>query len=617
MNSTRPNTARSMSESTSRTPGMTRQATFDFFEDDGLPTPAVTARQARDTAQALFAVDGDVRELGSQQDANFLITCQDGTQHILKFSNPAFTSSELLAQDEAVAHVAVGEPAALLPHPRRGIDGLTVQQTTITGQRLYVRLLDYLPGQPLSSRPYLSPDTVRAVGELAGRVSRALGDFEHPGAERILQRDLRHAAAVVERLSGHVRHNDRAAMIRAATEQARRILDRHADALPLQVIHGDITDDNVIFRADDQRRLHPVGVIDFGDVTRSWAVGELAVTCASMLHHSGATPPTVVPLVLAFHQHQPLSPAEIEVIWPLVVLRTAVLVVSGHQQVAIDASNDYALGNSEREWTLFEQAISVPMEVMTELLRRALGRPTSPVRCPQPQAALLPSLSGPAVSMDLSATSELLHAGRWTEPGAERELGEALLREGAPVVVTRYAERRMTRSRINSASPPATAALAVDVHLAAPAPVHAPWSARVETAADGVLVLRSADMGLLLRGLSPAVSPGDRVEPGQFLGYVGGTPVLQVQLCTLTGLMPPAFVRSDEAAGDGACAGPPGRGGGAAAARGRRRRQPRVSEAQRAREPRAPACRARPLRSAPGRARRRGPRGRADAGHRG
>jgi 4-aminobutyrate aminotransferase-like enzyme/Ser/Thr protein kinase RdoA (MazF antagonist) len=549
MSSTRPNTSRSLSESTSRAPGVTSQATFDFFEDDGLPTPAVTAGQARDTAQILFGIHGSVREFGSQQDANFLITCQDGTRHVLKFSNPAFTFSELQAQDEAVAHVAVRESAALLPHSRRGIDGLTVQQTTITGQRLYVRLLDYLTGQPLSSRPYLSPDTVRAVGELAGRVSRALGDFDHPGAERILQWDLRHAAAVVERLSGHVRDGDRAAMICAAAERARHILDQHAEALPLQVIHGDITDDNVISRADAHGRLHPVGVIDFGDMTRSWAVAELAVTCSSVLHHSGATPATVVPLVLAFHQHQPLSPAEIEVLWPLVVLRAAVLVVSGHQQVSIDASNDYVLGNSEREWTIFEQAVSVPMEVMTELLRRALGRPASPVQCPQPQAALLPSLSGPAVSMDLSATSELLHTGRWTEPGAERRLGEALLREGAPAAITRYAERRMTRSRINSACPPATAALAVDVHLAAQAPVHAPWPARVEIGADGALVLNSAGMDLLLHGLRPAVSPGDQVEPGQFLGAAEGTPALQVQLCTLTGLMPPAFVRSDVAAG--------------------------------------------------------------------
>jgi 4-aminobutyrate aminotransferase-like enzyme/Ser/Thr protein kinase RdoA (MazF antagonist) len=527
---------------------VTSQASFDFFEADGLPTPAVTAGQARDTAQALFGIDGSVRELGSQQDVNFLITCQEGARHVLKFSNPAFTSMELLAQDEAVAHVAA-RTDALLPHSRRGTDGLTVQQTTIGGQRLHVRLLDYLDGQPLSSRRYLSPRNVRAFGELAGRVSRALSDFDHPGTERTLQWDLRHAAAVVERLASHVRDGDRASLIRAAAERAQRILDRHADALPLQVIHGDITDDNIIGRANAHSRLHPVGVIDFGDLTRSWAVGELAVTCSSVLHHSGATPATVVPLVLAFHQHRPLSLAEIEVLWPLVVLRATVLVVSGHQQVSIDTANDYALANLDRERTILDQAVSVPMEVMTELLRRALGRPASRVRCPRPQAALLPSLSGPAVPMDLSATSELLHAGRWTDPDAERDLAQALLREGAPAAVTRYAERRMTRSCTNSASPPATAALAVDVHLNAPTPVHAPWAAHVDSGANGALVLRSAGMDLLLRGLRTTVSPGDHVEPGQFLGDVEGTRALQVQLCALTDLTPPAFVRPDVAVG--------------------------------------------------------------------
>ena len=58
---------------------------------------------------------------------------------------------------------------------------------------------------------------------------------------------------------------------------------RQCRRLPVQPIHGDLTEDNVVGRRDEAGRLMPGGVIDFGDLTRSWRVGDLAVACASLL----------------------------------------------------------------------------------------------------------------------------------------------------------------------------------------------------------------------------------------------------------------------------------------------------------------------------------------------
>ena len=60
-----------------------------------------------------------------------------------------------------------------------------------------------------------------------------------------------------------------------------------------------------------------------------------------MLRHAGAEPCSVLPAVRAFGALRPLSAAEATVLWPLVVLRAAVLVVSGEQQAAINGVNDY------------------------------------------------------------------------------------------------------------------------------------------------------------------------------------------------------------------------------------------------------------------------------------
>ena len=91
------------------------------------------------------------------------------------------------------------------------------------------------------------------------------------------------------------------------------------------------------------------------------------------VRHAGAEPCSTLPAVRAFHETRPLSAEEAAALWPLVVLRAAVLVVSGEQQAAIDGVNDYVTGALEHERRLFERAMSVPAEVMTGLILAELG----------------------------------------------------------------------------------------------------------------------------------------------------------------------------------------------------------------------------------------------------
>ena len=47
------------------------------------------------------------------------------------------------------------------------------------------------------------------------------------------------------------------------------------------------------------------------------------------------------------------------------MLRTAVLIVSGAQQAALDPDNAYVTEQSDGEMRMFEQATSIPIDVMT------------------------------------------------------------------------------------------------------------------------------------------------------------------------------------------------------------------------------------------------------------
>lgn len=492
------------------------------------PTPPdLTADDAAAIARDLFAVEATARSLGSHQDRNFLLEGEGGPL-LLKIANPGTTAAELEAQSIAADRVAEHAPAIRVPRSRRGggesaagatsgteAPDASVRSFEFDGQRLHARLLDFLEGAPLSGGGYLSPRAVRAIGRLAAEVDTALDGLEAPGVERPHQWDLRRSPAVLGALLPYVGDAELRRRLRSAADAAWSIVERNADALSVQVIHGDLTDDNVVW-SDPVTRI-PDGVIDFGDLNRSWGVGEIAITLSSLLHHDGVDLPASLRCLAAYHEVRPLRRGEAESLWPLVVLRGAILVASGHHVIATDPDNEYAVENLQHELAIFDAATSVPLPVATALVLAAIGEQPDEVRLPA-HVPLVPALAaGDIAVLDYSATSPGLHEGRWLDPEIEGDLAAAALAGGADAALTRFAERRLTRSSPRSMSEPENVVLGVDVTLAASVELVAPWAGVVEVSLDG-LVLRGDGLELRLDGAGALVETQAAVSAGQPIG---------------------------------------------------------------------------------------------------
>jgi 4-aminobutyrate aminotransferase-like enzyme/Ser/Thr protein kinase RdoA (MazF antagonist) len=456
-------------------------AGVDFFAHGGLPVPQVTINQAERVA-ALLGLTVQAQPLGSQQDSNFLLADGGSVLGVLKIANPAFSAAEIEAQDAAAAHIAAACRDLRVATVTHGPAEVPVDGGPADGSRALARVLRFLPGGTLAGAGrYLSPRVVAGLGTVAGQVSLALSSFEHPGLDRVLQWDLRHALRVVDALAGHVRDEDLRDRVTAAARAAWSRVEPLAEGLPSQAVHGDVTDDNVVCLLERGLRT-PDGIIDFGDLTSSWAVGELAVAITSVLRHAGAEPCSVLPAVRAFGGLRPLSAAEAAALWPLVVLRAAVLVVSGEQQAAIDGVNDYVTGALEHERRLFERAMSVPAEVMTGLILAELGLAGEPLPASRVPSGVVVDLGpldlGRCAVLDLSAQSDAVDEGAWLEPGLEDRLAQALLAEGYDAVATRFGEARLTASTVLAGVSPATIATGIDLWLARPVELPAQLTVR-------------------------------------------------------------------------------------------------------------------------------------------
>jgi len=498
---------------------------FNFFDQQALAAPELSPAAAENLVRERYGIDGTATELGSQQDANFRIESAAAT-FVLKVSNPAFTADDLDAQDRAAAHVA-RSAGILAPTAVEGHDGRTVQPVTVAGRSTVARLVTYLDGESLSAGEYLAPPVVAALGDLAGRTSLALATYAGPLPPRELQWDLRNAHDVVVRLAEFVSVPGGADAARDAAGRAADALATYAGRLPLQPVHGDLTADNVISVAGADGRRRPVGVIDFGDLMRSWGIAELAVTCSSLLPYSGSDPSVILPAIRAFHAVRPITDDELSALWPLVVLRAAALMVSGRHQASIDAANRYAVGNLDHEWRVFEAATALPIDVMTALVRSAIRPPVAP-----PVAAGRPVIAGHTLTvLDFSTTSPALHDGRFGHD-------EADLAAIAGLAYVPYLQPRLTRTRLNSAEPPATVGLGVELFAAEPVDLRAPWPGTVVLHDDAVALHGESRTLWLTGSLRDTVSGA--LQAGELLGHLlPGSARIQVSLLNAR---PPFFV---------------------------------------------------------------------------
>ncbi|SKA98935.1 4-aminobutyrate aminotransferase [Agreia bicolorata] len=402
---------------------------FDYFAQVELPTPTLDVAEVVRLVSTTFGLDVDARSLGSQQDQNFRLFVRGSNQPlgVLKISNPAFSEAEIDMQDLAAAVVADHDATLRIPRIVEGPRGPMSEWWETSQGSFHARVIENISGSTLMGSDYMAPAVIERMGELAGRVSVALQGFEHDASSRVLQWNLRHAGRVIDTLLPFEPDASVAAFVQSATERALRVLEPLQDVLPIQAGHFDITDDNVLHH--DGERL-PDAVIDFGDVAASWRVGEIATTVSSLLHHDGATPASTLPAIRAFHALRPLDDNEISALWALVILRGAVLVLSGRQQVRLDEANTYADSALDREFRILSVAASVPTAVMTGAIRHTLGLGTASEDRSWSAASLLRPLRLVEV-LDGGTVSPLNDDGAWLQSSALDEAALAALDAGA------------------------------------------------------------------------------------------------------------------------------------------------------------------------------------------
>jgi 4-aminobutyrate aminotransferase-like enzyme/Ser/Thr protein kinase RdoA (MazF antagonist) len=295
--------------------------------------PAFDAAAVVEIARQTFDVEAAAaRDLGSERDQTFLLLDPgDAPLAVMKVSNAAEDTSILDMEALAVLHATRVDPALPLAIPRL-IPGASPGSADPAARRAsvragdgehHVRMYSVLPGRARVDALDLSDAALVGWGEIAARIGRALRGFFHPAAQRTMLWDVQHAAQSRE-LLGSIRDERHRGLVEEVLDRFETTVVPIWPSLRAQVVHGDLTTDNALAGADGLIS----GVVDFGDMSQSALVTDLASLLDSLLiGRRGDEMFRATRLILDGYQRvTPLEPVELRLLGELLAARAAVTI---------------------------------------------------------------------------------------------------------------------------------------------------------------------------------------------------------------------------------------------------------------------------------------------------
>jgi 4-aminobutyrate aminotransferase-like enzyme/Ser/Thr protein kinase RdoA (MazF antagonist) len=504
-----------------------------MFAAQTLTRPAFTDADVRALCRERYGLSvAEVSELSSFQDQNFKVTDEAGRRFVFRVDNPGWPASALDLQNAAMAHLLAKDATFPIARLVPGLSGEMMPRVTRDGAAFPLRVFTFLPGRLLARVSEVSDDLARNLGRVAGTLSRHLGDFGHPGTDRISQWDFQHAPRVVGEFLPFVA--DRA--LRADIERTlRRFEADNGGGLLLpqlrrSFVHGDLTGYNVLVDRRPGEDWRVSGVVDFGDMTHSYTLSEIAVVLAEGVMNRAAHPlAAAAEAVRAYHAVYPLTEAELAALFHFVCIRLCVTLTSECQQLSLEPDNAYVREVFEIDRRMFRTLLAVDPAHAHATFRHACGQEPNPQAAESRQwlsahraefaSVVDVPIEAPPPVVDLSPASELWRDGGWMTAQACRRAVSERLRDGYGL--GRYGEARLMYSQTNSAAEPGTVHLGVDVFAPAGTPVRAPFEGVIERIEGNRLCLRHGPgLRVVLGRIQPSVRAGERVARGQTLGAV-------------------------------------------------------------------------------------------------
>ena len=232
-----------------------------------------------------FNISGKLKPLDGERDQNFRVTTNDGERYILKVASPLEDAALVDFQVQALLHIEQDDPGVPVPRLLRSLAGNSVERLMDANGHTYaVRLLSYVSGLPLYEFDPPTLTTIHGIGQLQGRLCKALQGFSHAAESHFMPWDSMNGLVLSTSLREEYLPPD---LIQSTASTFSRLEEESfplMNKLPSQIIHNDAHSGNLLCEPDNPAEIS--GLIDFGDMIRRPLLIDLATSLASIVERN-------------------------------------------------------------------------------------------------------------------------------------------------------------------------------------------------------------------------------------------------------------------------------------------------------------------------------------------
>lgn len=308
--------------------------------------PRLSVSSAADLLRRYYGIGADLAPLPGERDQNFGVTATDGRRFVFKITHADETVAVLDLQHQTLTTLAGSAVARIVPQVVPALDGTATPPHS--AHRL--RLLTFLPGTPLAHAEHAGAALWRDLGTRLAQIDTALHSLAHPAMHRHLVWDSKHAIVTIRERAQQLPAGAQRTLVLDLVTRSESELVPLLHELPLQLIHNDANDHNVLVDGD-----RVCGIIDFGDMVHTYRVCELANALAYVLMAEDDPASPVTALTGAYDRVLPLEAAERAALPWFITLRAALSVTLAACQKQDDPDNAYLTISEGGAWALLER----------------------------------------------------------------------------------------------------------------------------------------------------------------------------------------------------------------------------------------------------------------------
>lgn len=307
-----------------------------------------------------------VKRIAGYANVNYLVTSHNDRFIFKTYTWESELFEVLKAENEILLHLQTNKNHTF-SSPIATLDEEYVQKVSLNEKLTICRLLTFLEGTFIGDRQ-ASQDLYRSLGSSLAEMNLKLSSLTNyvlKSRENVWDLQYFHLNKKYIDDIPDAHHRN---IVRYFFQQYEEHVTPLLPSLRKQIIHGDVNEWNILTHDDEVS-----GLIDFGDLSHSYLVNEIAIAITYVCYDKENPLEWVSPILTAYHAIFSLKAKEIKILYYLIAARLCTSVCNSAHARKTDPENSYATVSEQAAWSMLHKWLRVNPILAENVFRKATG----------------------------------------------------------------------------------------------------------------------------------------------------------------------------------------------------------------------------------------------------